>query len=847
VVAVFDGGRVLTTAQTEKENFVVSTEWRCAMKTFAVWMCWIALPSMLLASGCETRSYPFYSELPDAADQAPQSRPDGSAREVGPDVAPRDTTALEVGTVDVAPNCQPSPEMCNGQDDDCDGLVDEDVEFNTDPSNCGRCGNVCALANSASVCSVGRCKLRDCNSGYVDLDRLEINGCECQITAGGQELCDGIDNNCNGLVDEGFGFDNDPANCGGCGKACAFANADATCSAAKCAMHACTSGFIDLDKAPQNGCEYACAPTNAGVEICDGKDNNCNGKTDESDPLAGKACFPQGVVGCDPATGACGGGCKLGTWACLPGGLVCQNAKLPDPDICDSKDNDCDGATDEDFDLQNDPRWCGACGYTCALPNAINGCALGQCKVTFCKAGFVDLDTLAPNGCEYACTPDGPEVCDGKDNDCDGKTDEADADLKFPPTNFCLQIGECGKGPGGANRYPNAATFPVCTTVAGSTIPDWYCNYPASVQLFAPNQVLGQESWCDGLDNDCDGATDEHTQPRVGTSCKDTGLGECQKQGVLRCQADRDLAPACDVSAATTYAVAHETCDNKDNDCDGITDESWDNPASGALPTCSGAACQGVRDETIHVTAGGNDYFIYKYEATRPDATATDLGKKETRACAGPLGKKPWTSVTHIRAKAACENAGMRLCQTTRATDCSSTTATKDEWGFACAAGLICPGNTPQTYPYACTYTAATCHGADVSLGDTAATGSYSQCISPDLDTTAGEQTANDMSGNVAEWTEDCRGVLPDGRQTHTLRGGSYLSIPRALQCDFMATIVGEDFAFVDTGFRCCSSCAAGLADCSGTCVSLGTSNANCGACGVTCGSGQACTNGSCR
>ena len=189
----------------------------------------------------------------------------------------------------------------------------------------------------------------------------------------------------------------------------------------------------------------------------------------------------------------------------------------------------------------------------------------------------------------------------------------------------------------------------------------------------------------------------------------------------------------------------------------------------------------------------------------------------------------------------------MRLCQTARAAACSSTAASHDEWGFACAAGIICPDSTPQSYPYACTYAAAACHGADATSGDVASGGAFPQCITPDLDTAPGSQQAFDLSGNVAEWTEDCRGVLADGRKTHTLRGGSYLSIPRALQCDFTATVVGEDFAFVDTGFRCCSSCPPGTADCGGTCVNLGNTASDCGACGTACGSGQTCTNGVCR
>ncbi|MCG5051993.1 MAG: SUMF1/EgtB/PvdO family nonheme iron enzyme [Myxococcales bacterium] len=797
-----------------------------------------------LFAGCEVRSFPFFAETPDGA-PTPQPRPDGGLREGGPVLPPPpDGASLETGAPEAGTICQPSAELCNGADDDCDGLIDEDFDFNTDDSHCGRCGNACALLNGAARCSVGRCRLSACNPGFVDLDRLEINGCECALTAGGQELCDGVDNDCDGLIDEDFDLEADPLNCGGCGRACAFANAGALCENARCVRQACVPGFVDLDGAPQNGCEYACTPSAGGLDACDGQDNDCDGATDESDPLAGRACFPTGIVGCDPGSGACGGGCALGTWACLPGGLVCQNAKLPEPDVCDGQDNDCDGATDEDFDLQNDPRFCGACTNACALPNAINGCAAGACRVAFCKAGFVDLDAAPDNGCEYACSPDGPEVCDGRDNDCNGKTDEADPGLRFPPENFCLQTGECGKGQGGSTRYPGFGSYPVCTTAGDGTAPDWYCNYPASVELFAPNQVLGQETWCDGLDNDCDAETDEHTQPRVGTTCKDEGLGACQKDGVLRCQADRLLRPACDVSAAPDHVVVHESCDGLDNDCDGLTDEPWDNPQGSSLPACQGAPCLGVRDDVIHVTTGGNDYFIHRFEASRPDATADDPGKLDGRACALGPAHLPWTSVSYDRALAACEGAGMRLCRTTRQSACSSSAPTADEWGFACAAGLICPAPTVQPYPYGCGYTPNACNGLDAARASAAPVGAFAACAGPDL---GGGARAFDLSGNVAEWTTDCRGVLADGRRTHTLRGGSYLSIPAALACGFMATVVGEDFAFVDTGFRCCSGCPQGLADCEGACVSLGSDGAHCGACGTSCEPGQRCDNGRCR
>src|SRR5581483_11949160 len=126
----------------------------------------------------------------------------------------------------------------------------------------------------------------------------------------------------------------------------------------------------------------------------------------------------------------------------------------------------------------------------------------------------------------YPCPvwPTGPEVCDGKDNNCNGVTDEAQSacasDGLVTPNNFCANLGVCaGQG-----------LKPTCQGMNG-----WSCDYSGvpGVELSGGKLAL-VESHCDCLDNNCNGVTDKDGFATVGNSCQ-VGTGRCGTSGFIGC------------------------------------------------------------------------------------------------------------------------------------------------------------------------------------------------------------------------------------------------------------------------------------------------------------------------
>ena len=445
-----------------------------------------------------------------------------------PDGHVADATDCDDTNVAVFPGAD---ELCNGIDDDCNTLIDDDPIDATlwyvdgDADDFGDPGTVVEACDAPG-------------GNYIDMagDCLDS---ENTVYPGADELCDGLDNDCDTLVDEEppTWYDDSDGDLFG----------DFSTAAVQCDPPTESSVQVPDD----------CDDTNLAVfpgadELCNGIDDDCNDLIDD-DPIDATPWYVDSDADDfgDPATLVEACDAPGDNYIDMAGDcLDSENTVYPGADeICDGLDNDCDELVDEE-----PPEWFADTdddGFGAGDP-------LASCDV---PDGHV-ADATDCDDTNVAVFPGANELCNGIDDDCNELIDDA-------PIDATLWYVD-----GDADDFGDPATLVEACDAPGGNYIDM-----AGDCLDSENTVYpGADEICDGLDNDCDELVDE--EPPTWYADNDGDLFGDFTTAAVQCDPPTEnsvqVPDDCDDTLSTVNPDATDICNGIDDDCNGFVDDDLD-------------------------------------------------------------------------------------------------------------------------------------------------------------------------------------------------------------------------------------------------------------------------------